>query len=331
MAEQNDMPTGNNSSGKVPDYTPPDQVAGEALPTPPGTPPVTSGEAGKDEYEGGMIPVQEPVPQETLDAQAAAAMTRQVAADGIKSATDTDVLAALAKEGVTLEDVKKMLADSVNAHSAEITALRQELQSVKTAGSDGMIGQDASVGGMPWMYWRCPNSAGFKASGRAGWITYAPGGPTPKGARDTGSYATYLKKGMVPVTQYGYLAPPTKPQAYLDSFLTILQAPGGSAEFPASQVIAYGWHLKPPIKGMVFEQYEALKGTIKHWQCEACGERRFFMPDDTEIGGVYRTHLMVDHKYPFREAAEAIKLAGYTASPYAPATVEQMMARTSPE
>ena len=136
---------------------------------------------------------------------------------------------------------------------------------------------------------------------------------------------------MVPVTKYGYIEPPTKPQAYLDSFLTILRAPGGAAEFPASQVIAYNWHKRPPIQGLKFPQYEALKGSIKNWICEACGDQRFFMPNDNEIGTVYRTHLMIDHKYPFREAAEAVTKQGLSLTAYAPDTIEQMMTKTKPD
>lgn len=325
MIENNDIPTGDNSSGEVPNYTPPDQPGtGDAPPSPEGT-------GGKDVYEDGLIPVSEPVPQETLDAQAAATQGQEAVAEGLKSVTDTDVLSALAKDGVTIEDLKQLLVDAVRSQGAEIAALHQELQNVKQAGTDGVIGEDASIGGMPWMYWRLPNSHGFASSGRAGWVQYAPGGATPKGARDAGSYTTYLKKGMVPITKYGFIAPPTKPQAYLDSFLTILRAPGGTAEFPASQVIAHNWHIRPPIKGLKFEQYEALKGSIKQYTCEACGEERFFMPNDKEIGNVYRTHLMITHKYPFREAAEAVKAQGFTVSPYAPATVEEMMAKTSPD
>ena len=301
----------------TPGYTPPDQ---EDMPK----------QGGKDVYEDGMIPVDEPVPQATIDAQEAAAKGQSKIADGIAGITDTDVLSALAKDGVTVEDLQRILKDSVTAQTAEMSALRQELSQVKQAGTEGVIGEDASIGGMPWMFWRLPNRAGFASSGRAGWIVYAPGGATPKGHRDAGSYTNYLRKGMVPVTKYGFIPPPTSPQAYLDSYLPILRASGGSAEFPASQVIAYNWHLRPPIKGLKFEQYEALKGSIKNWTCESCGDQRFFMPEDKEIGSIYRTHLMTDHKYPFREAAEAVNRAGFNLSPFAPASVEQMMERSAP-
>ena len=293
----------------------------------------TDGEVGdgKDVYVDGMIPVDEPVPPETLAAQATVAAGQASVAAGIKGVTDTNILSALAKDGMTVEDLQKVMKDAIAAQGAELDAVRQELAQVKTAGQDGMLSGDASVGGMPWMYWRLPNTGGYKKSGRAGWIQYAPGGATPRGARDAGSYSTYLRKGMVPVTKYGYIEPPTKPQAYLDSFLLILRAPGGAAEFPASQVIAYNWHKSPPIQGLKFPQYEALKGSIKNWICEACGDQRFFMPDDSEIGGVYRTHLMIDHKYPFREAAEAVKTQGFSLTAYSPNTIEDMIKKTSPD
>ena len=282
----------------------------------------------KDTFESGMIPVSEPVPQATIDAQATVKAGEASVAKGISKVTDDRVLEALAKEGMTVEDVKALLADAVTANKAEIEALRQELQTVKQAGTDGMLKDDASVGGYPWMYWRLPSKGRFAESGRAGWIQTGPGGATPSGARD-GSFSLYLHKGMTPVTKWGYIDPPTKPQAYLDSYLTILKA-GGAVEFPASQVIAYNWHVSPPIKGLKFPQYEALKGSIKTYTCEACGEIRAFMPDDTGISAAYRTHLMTDHKYPFREAATALKDQGFTISPFKQATVEEMIERSSP-
>ena len=285
----------------------------------------------KDVYEQGIIPVDAPVPPEVLTAQATEAAGQAKVAEGIKGVTDTNILAALAKDGMTVEDLQKVMKDAIAAQGAELDAVRQELASVKTSSKDGMLNEDASVGGYPWMYWRLPNIGGYKKSGRAGWIQFAPGGPTPRGARDAGSYSTYLRKGLVPVVKYGYLAPPTKPQAYLDSFLTILKAPGGAAEFPASQVIAYNWHKQPPIRGLRFPQFEALKGSIKNWICEACGDQRFFMPNDNEIGTVYRTHLMIDHKYPFREAAEAVKSQGFSLTAYAADTIEDMMKKTRPD
>ena len=295
------------------------------------TPPDQEPEKGKDVFEDGNVPVSEPIPPEVLAAQKEAAEGEANFAAGIKAVTDTNILSALAKDDMSIDDLKDILKDAVASQGAEIQALRQELQKVKVASKDGMLGEDSSIGGYPWMYWRLPNRAGYATSGRAGWIQYAPGGPTPKGNRDAGAYSTYLKKGMVPITKYGYIVPPIKPQAYLDSFLTILRAPGGASEFPASQVIAHNWHNKPPIKGLKFSQYEALKGSIKNWICEACGDQRFFMPDDKEMGGTYRTHLMVDHKYPFREAAEAVKAVGLTLTAYAQDTIEDMMSKSRPD
>ena len=298
---------------------------------PPDQEPASNGEGTKEVFEDGLIPVDEPVPPEVIAAQERAATDEASVAEGIKNVTDTSVLAALAKDDLTIDDLKNILTDAVASQGAEIEALHRELQQVKTAGVDGMLGTDASIGGYPWMYWRLPNAHGYKTSGRAGWIQYGPGGATPKGARDTGSYSTYLRKGLVPVTKYGFIAPPTQPQAYLDSYLPILRALGGASEFPASQVIAYNWHKRPPIKGLKFPQYEALKNSIKNWICEACGDQRFFMPNDSEIGGVYRTHLMIDHKYPFREAAEAVKAQGFSLTAYTHATIDDMMKKTRPD
>lgn len=290
-------------------------------------------QVGKDIFEDGMIPVDEPEPPELIAARIADREAAEAVAAGISDVTDVEtnrVLEQLAGSGVSIEDVKEILKSAVTAQNAEISALRQELQQVKrSGGGDGMVTPDGSVGGYPWMFWRLPNKGGFAASGRANWITTGPGGATPKGNRDAGSYSRYLKKGMTPVTKYGYCAPPTRAQAYLDQYQVILQA-GGAVEFPVSQVIAYGWHKNPPIAGLKFPQYEQLRSTVKEFQCEACGQDFSFLETDNEVGNSYRAHLMSEHKYPFREAAEAVKIVGLVPTAYRIATVEQMMTSKAP-
>jgi hypothetical protein len=164
------------------------------------------------------------------------------------------------------------------------------------------------------MYWRKPQT--WPDVTARGWVGFGPGGPTPSGNRSTGSYNLYLKKGMQPITKYGYIEPPTTPEA-VHSFLPMLRK-GGAVEFPASQVVAYKWHLNPPIVGLKFPQYEAIKGDVLKFICEACGHTLYFLPADKQTAGEnYRAHLMVAHKYPFREAAEAIRQSGFVTRPYA--------------
>ncbi len=307
------------------DYTPPDQEPEKNDASNEGAPPI----GDKDVFEDGMIPVSEPEPPELIAARAAQEAGQTQVADGIASVTDTAILESLTKEGMTVEELKQVMIDAVRAQGAETAALRQQLAEVKKASDEGMVDKDASIGGYPWMIWRLPNKGAYKEGGRGNWVQVGPGGSTPKGARDAGSFSIYLRKGMTPMTKYGFIEPPTTSQA-ADSYLPMLKQ-GGAIEFPASQVIAYNWHKRPPMAGLKFPQYEALKGSIKNYVCEACGDEMAFMPDDKEIGTAYRTHLMTDHKYPFREAAQALKDQGFTTTPYAPATVEQMMERSSPE
>jgi len=121
---------------------------------------------------------------------------------------------------------------------------------------------------------------------------------------------------MTPVTKYGYISAPTDPEA-VKSFLPLLRK-GGAVEFPASQVIAFKWHISPPIKGLKFPQYEAVRETVINFVCEACGHTLYFLKEAKAVAGEnYRAHLMVAHKYPFREAAEAIRLSGFTVKNFA--------------
>lgn len=278
----------------------------------------------RDVFEDGLVPVQQPEPPEVVEAQARLESVQRRGNDAIAAATTSKILeevtGALGADHVlTTEDVQKILQKALAAQNAELEGLRSEIAQVKAgqgASADGMINENASVGGYPWMCWRKPSTWPDKAT--RGWISIGPGGATPKGNRDTGSYSHYLKKGMIPVTKYGFIDIPKSPNA-VEAFLPIL-AKGAAREFPASQVIAFEWHLRPPIKGLVFPQYEVVKDSIKSFICEACGKQQFFMPDDEEIGNAYRSHLMGPHKYPFREAAEAVKSQGFNLAPFRPAT-----------
>lgn len=291
-------------------------------------------QTGQDVFEDGLVPVEPDEPPEVIAARQAEKEASEAVAAGIGNVTDPEtdrILSEMTDSGVSVEDVKTILQNAVQAQQAEIGALRQQIDEIKRGvGSDGMLNSDAaSIGGFPWMYYRLPNKGAFKESGRGHWITTGPGGATPQGRRDSGSYSTYLRKGMTPITKYGYIEPPTRAQAYLDQYLPILRS-GGAVEFPVSQVIAFGWHRVPPIRGLKFPQYEQVKGNVKAFQCEACGQPFDYIEGDEEIGNRYRSHLMTGHKYPFREAAEAVRSLGFTTTPYKPVPVEEMMAKNAP-
>lgn len=251
-----------------------------------------------DEFEGGLVPSSPTV------------QPKQKPPAPTPTGVIVEPLVVSKGSGPTdIEAVKSLVNDAMAARDAEIQALRAELEAVKTARPDGLFSDDASVGGYPWMYWRKPDN--WVTVGERGWISYGPGGPSKNGNRDTGSFNRYLKKGLIPVTRYGYIEPPRTPNA-LDSYLPILQN-GGAGEFPASQVIAYNWHVRPPIPGIIFPQYEAVKDDVISFVCEACGHTMYFMPGEKNTAGEnYRAHLMTSHKYPYREAAEAVRIAGLT-------------------
>lgn len=268
-----------------------------------------------DEFEGGLVPSlpvhEEPeLPDEPS------------VADVVKFTTNTEATkeaAAKLAENIGVGDVEAVTAlinQAMAARDAEVAALRAELDTVKTASaSGGMFDEQASVGGYPWMYWKKPEN--WPAKGERGWIGIGPGGPTPKGNRDAGSYTLYLRKGLIPVTRYGYIEPPKEPNA-LHTFLPILRK-GGAREFPASQVIAFNWHINPPVPGIIFPQYEAVKSGVINFVCEACGHTLYFLADQQGIAGEnYRAHLMKAHQYPFREAAEAVRQSGLTLTSYRP-------------
>jgi hypothetical protein len=250
-----------------------------------------------EEFEGGLVPTAFESLGADIEAteEAAEAIARKMGANDIDA-------------------VKALINQAMAARDAEIQALRAELETVRQARPDGtLFDEQASVGGYPWMYWRKPE--GWANGVESHWITVGPGGATPKGNRDVGAYTTYLRKGFTPITKYGYVEPPVQPNA-VHMFLPMLRK-GGAVEFPASQVIAYQWHIRPPIPGLKFPQYEAIKSNVLSFVCEACGHQLFFMPEQkAQAGESYRAHLMSGHGYPFREAAEAVRAAGLSLRHY---------------
>ncbi len=64
---------------------------------------------------------------------------------------------------------------------------------------------------------------------------------------------------------------------------------GGAEHMPVDQVIAYGWHITPPYKGVKFPQVDNLD--IPRFQCAECPHRPF-------VASIHlKTHLESTHKY----------------------------------
>ena len=204
-----------------------------------------------DEFEGGLIPT-----VSGSEAARQAEESEEALAKQAQQKSQATVRALAQRLGVSDPDaLQALLSQATGALQSEIQALRAQLDTVSArtrAGADGMFSEDASVGGYPWQLYRFPK--GYAGNNdRDGWLAVLPGGASPKtGNRDAGSYARYLKKGLVPITKYGVAPVPTTSRAadvYLD-FLT--RFPAFAGEFPASQVVAYHWHTAPPIRGMRF-------------------------------------------------------------------------------
>ena len=65
---------------------------------------------------------------------------------------------------------------------------------------------------------------------------------------------------------------------------------GGAHEFPLSQIIAYGWHITPPYREVVFPQLEGVK--IYDYFCPECETGTFSSTDKQEAVDWLRQHLV---------------------------------------
>ena len=70
----------------------------------------------------------------------------------------------------------------------------------------------------------------------------------------------------------------------------ILQSPGGAAEFPISQIIAYRWHIRPPYREAKFPQLEGLQ--IYDLFCPECDKGIFSAEREQEAIEMLRIHLI---------------------------------------
>jgi hypothetical protein len=86
---------------------------------------------------------------------------------------------------------------------------------------------------------------------------------------------------------------------------------GGAREFPASQILAYKWHISPPLEGAVFPEYEKVKDRVKHFVCDDCDFDTWMLDDDKESGMMCFRHLRQPsddgrHNYSRREATAVL-------------------------
>jgi|TARA_R110000824_G_scaffold10817_6_gene47363 hypothetical protein len=125
--------------------------------------------------------------------------------------------------------------------------------------------------------------------------------------------AKYIKAGWEPLEQYGSFvygqfgndAVKDVNGVHFDSskenYKVFFQR-GGAPAMPVDQVIAYGWHLRPPYKGVVFPQLEGLN--IPSFQCEECDHAPFVATTHLKI------HLESTHNYTRMELTAYAKDIG---------------------
>ena len=202
------------------------------------------------------------------------------------------------------------VAATIARMQEEISRLTRDVQKQ----SKRMTEQDEaelSEGGFPWQYYKRP-----ERGPEAGWVVTAPGGEARPGRLDASARAIYMTKGFKVLTDYG-VAPIPSDASSGRQYITMLEN-GGAREFPASQVLAFKWHLTPPLPGTVFPQYEARKADVLAFVCDECDCELFFLPEDMDTPRSAFNHLRQGHQYNRQEAMLALEAQGIkNVAPYA--------------
>ena len=196
------------------------------------------------------------------------------------------------------------LASAIAQMQAELAAARREISLLQKKSVDA----DAGAAGYPRMYYRRPKDGGPMS----GWIVCAQGGVGPQtGGRDIGTYAILVGKGFKPLPMYGITGPAGSNKGFGGDYIAFLQS-GGAKEVPASQVIQLRWHVKPPLPGTVFPQYEAVKDQVVHFLCDegGCDTEFWLLPEDQITAGACLDHLRRNHDYKYNEARAVLKDQG---------------------
>lgn len=286
----------------------------------------------KDETKGRRPDDTHLAQKKTLESQEAEEMRQQIQGRmpvaeeevGVITGNRPPTTASSVPPPVPLPNDPAMLGSAIPdaATAKALAAMRQELddtraeiaqlstatrKNTKIQGS----GDDESY---PWQVYRRPDEYVAGEANQAGWLVIAPGGATRAGRRDGGSFLKYTElKGFKPITKYGPADVPTQGKPGHE-FFSMLER-GGAIEFPVSQVIAYKWHLKPPIQGLVFPQVaEAIeRGEVKRFHCDECTLELWFVTEDSYTLQACFTHLTKPmaqgglHAYRREEAARALQ------------------------
>jgi len=138
------------------------------------------------------------------------------------------------------------------------------------------------------MYYRKPN----------GWIVVAQA--------HANAFREYLMRGFTPLEKYGFISVKAgSPDEHLktnEATERLLTLPGGIAEFCPEQIIAYHWHIDPPIEGLKFPQMEGVEVDI--FECPECSNVIFSKVTDLV------SHLRIRHDWTRRDMQEFAKDIG---------------------
>ena len=129
-----------------------------------------------------------------------------------------------------------------------------------------------------FVYWRRPD----------GWLIAGPGWPQ--------EYTKRIRNGWQHLSQYGSFTPGRQsvdargiPFDAAHEGWRVLFQKGGAKEFPLEQIVAHGWHIRPPYREVSFPQLEGVE--IEVMDCPECECMPFYMPRDLA------THLRIRHDY----------------------------------
>jgi len=148
-----------------------------------------------------------------------------------------------------------------------------------------------------WMYYRLPN----------GWIAPAPAHPLEQAKR-----AERGQRALKPYGQFLYDRRATDANgqrwdARAEPYRLIFQR-GGEQEFPADQVFAFRWHLRPPYQEVTFPQLQGIYWEV--YECPDCEKAVFTSLEEGYAPHDMINHLRLGHGWSRAEVAEYAREVG---------------------
>jgi predicted RNA-binding Zn-ribbon protein involved in translation (DUF1610 family) len=128
---------------------------------------------------------------------------------------------------------------------------------------------------MSSMYYRKPD----------GWIVVGQSHAT--------AFQEYMLRGFVPLSKYGQISAEDGDMSVTEAIERLLTLPGGIEEFPVEQIVAYRWHLDPPIEGLKFPQLDGME--FMSFECPECNCASF------SDAATLAKHLRIKHEWQRRD------------------------------